>query len=323
MRTTRLSASRLVVAVSISVGLFWIAAFAFGWASPVRGMARLRAAFGSGAAAKPFAEAAPFPWRYADTLPSASLGHLRTAAGDFRFLLVVRVGSDPTTPSTENFLRNLGERHRNDRLVTMTLTDSAPSLVLDVLGMRELDGGTVLLDSVGRVRFAWPGIPRPDHLRQLAERAVWGRARNEPPVLPMDPSVWASRLRQGDLDRLRGGPVDVGTLIANYQYAVVFDAHCSRCRILRHLEDLVAIADSLTLHGVARIAAIIPQHYLGAVTLARLDSIPVDWFVAKRTVAPELAIVTRDIPEASPLLLELDPRHTVRAVVQVARIGRP
>ena len=323
MGTTHRSVTRIVAAGSLGVVLFWVIAFGAGWVSPVQGLIRLRRTVEHGDASGRSAGAPSFPWRYDDSVPPSSLDQLREAVGAFRLLLVVRAREGSTTASTRSFVRELGERHHRDGVTALFLSDGDTSPVLEALLLKERQIGTVLVDSVGRVRFAWRGIAQPDQLRQLVERAVWGRARNEPPTIPLEPSFWAARLRRAELDSLAGGPVGIGSLVTRYRYAVVFDAYCSRCRILRHLADLMTVVDSLTSGAGTGIAAIVPEHYLSAVARATLDSIPVDWFVARRTIAPELAMVTRDIPQAAPLLLELEPRLVVRSVTQIAARSRP
>lgn len=293
----------------------WGVAFATGAVKPTplsRGAASSGRPAGSAASGEP-------ALAHGTKLPAAEIDRLRERLGPFRTLLVVKTANGERSASTAHYLDVLQASYGRSA-VAYAYADSAnrgaDSAVLRVVRLADAAAGTRQLDSAGNVVFASNAEATPDLARLLVEREVRGRTESVFAGVPTSTDVWQQRLAK-PLVPWKGLKSGAGQLLASADQLVVFEAHCSECRIRSDLRILKELAVSTQGMPSPKIVAIFPRHYAESSVRELLDSLSLPILIADSTLSPELAYVSRDVPAGRPVVLTMSAGR-VTAVRQAA-----
>lgn len=281
----------------------WGVAFATGAVKPVP----VRR---DGANARRVTEATPFrePGLTPGTaIPAAELSVLQERLGPFRTLVILKTAHGERSASTEHYLAVLQSTYGRTQ-VAYAYADSAnqgaDSVVLRVARLSDAPAGTRQIDGAGNVLFASNAEATPDMLRLLVERELRGRTQSVFPSVPTSPAVWQQRLTL-PLTPWKGIKSDAQTTLASADLVVVFEAHCSECRIRSDLRILHEIAAPAKGQSPPKIVAVFPRHYTKSPVRGLLDSLSIPILIADSTLSPELAYVSRDVPAGRPVVLTM------------------
>ena len=252
-----------------------------------------------------------------DRLPDSVSRALHARYGDYAVLLAVRATSTPRRPSILHYADVLAERYGPSGLATLALGDSAPddsasARAASAVGLLAVRAAVLLVAGDGTVRFASAAEPTPDLMRQLVERALVDHARTTFAGAPHDPATWRRRLAAARLTTLAGAPVPrVAALLDSADRVVIFEAHCSACRVRADLELLRRVAAAGPRGN--RVVAVFAPHYVPLLGAASFDSARVTPLVSSAGgFAPELAYISRDVPQSAPVVLVIEAGRVVR-----------
>jgi hypothetical protein len=252
-----------------------------------------------------------------DRLPDSVSRALRARFGDYAVLLAVRATNTPRRPSVLHYADVLAERYGPSGLAALALGDSAPddsatARAASAVGLLAVRAAVVLVAGDGTVRFAAAAEPTPDVMRQLVERALVDYARTTFAGAPRAPAAWQRRLAAVRLTTLAGAPAPtVEALLDSADRVVIFEAHCSACRVRADLELLRRVSGAGP-RG-SRVVAVFASHYAPLLGEASFDSTRVTPLISSvGGLAPELAYISRDVPQSAPVVLVIEGGRVAR-----------
>lgn len=290
-------------ATCISITLVWAVLFGFG---VIDGPAATKETLAALSLAAPPNRAPRFMLLSGDTLgESWDQGMLLPDSA--AAILLYRVSPSLGIQTKLTYLEALAARHAVSGLVVKPVTSSldsySPALRTLVDDHAEF---TVLLNRYGVVRYAKNRALDPDQLRQLVERSLFGAAQTDFVSPVSDPAAWDRVLRTSELAQYRGANAHAFDMT----YLFVLDASCPTCTIQKHVTSIHAFRrDSVN----RRTGVILPARYLTEGPRTELESLlsagPV--FVSGGVLSPELRYITRDVPNAAPVVLRVEKGRVV------------